>query len=329
VLRKSTAKAIEEKEIHLDAALQAGRKIEQRLLEIDALQKELNRLGVESILVQQNKELFNEINAVRYKEAQTHQINETLVRLHAKEAQKARDLEARTSELTLEKEKATEQLSFARREAQMSSTQVEQLAAQLQALQQVNNSFDEVQTERTFLRERLLQAEAELQQKGQRVEHLEATLQELHNQLNSTSSLSKTEAASLAAEKVHLLEQINELRSHLSQHAHSDALYRQLKGQFEERNQVLHETRKQLFYSDTQLQTLKQELEQKNLETDPIPTPLRLELNTLEEENQHLAEENLLLQDLVTHLIDPTNILTALPLSAPVVKKKGEEEAPA
>lgn len=64
--------------------------------------------------------------------------------------------------------------------------------------------------------------------------------------------------------------------------------YRQLRDQFEERNVVLHETRAQLFHTDTELQTLR--IENEEISLNPIPAEVVFELERLDEENQQLQE---------------------------------------
>lgn len=317
VLRKTAAKTTEEKELLADKAAHSEQKIGQMLIEIDALQKEIARIGNDSILAQQNKELFAEINEVRFREAQTHQINETLARLRAKESQKTEELNSQIHQVIAEKEKAIDQLSYVQREAAMSNARIEQLTRQLEALQQTNQELEKIQSERSLFKERVVQAEAELLLKKEKIERLEAEYQELKNQ-----PAPQVQVVVDSTEKEHLVKQIAELRSHLAQHAQSEALYRQLRAQFEEKNQVLHQTRAQLFHSDTQLQTIKQELEHRSLEVDPLAVQIREELSKLEETLRDLDEENNHLHDLVTHLMDKPNDTSLLSAITPPVKKK-------
>lgn len=84
---------------------------------------------------------------------------------------------------------------------------------------------------------------------------------------------------------------------HLSQ---MEPLFKQLKKQFEEKNQVLQQTRSELFKSDTELQRL--QLEKAALELNPIPREVEAELQGLGEQIQVLEEENQQLQELITLL---------------------------
>lgn len=121
----------------------------------------------------------------------------------------------------------------------------------------------------------------------------------------------------LVSQKNHLFEQLQFFRARLEESSNVEALYRQLKSQFDEKNKILHETRSQLFHIDTQLQTVKQELDQKDLEQDPFTLELREEFHKIEEEIKILQEENLQLHDLVSHLMNTSEID---PLK--IVKKK-------
>ena len=322
VLRKTSAKTAEEKEALVEGARNGEQKIAQLVTEIEAQKKELARIQDESTVAQQNKELFAEINEVRFKEEQTHLINETLVRLHAKEAQKSADLEAKAQLLAAEKEKAIEELSFARREAAMNATQLNQLSTQLQSLKQTNNGLEQIQAERNFLRERLASAEAELKQKRERVTALEAECRAIADKQNAPGILSSDEALLLRTEKEHLLKQIEELRGHLSNHAQTEALYQQLRAQFEEKNQVLHQTRAQLFHTDTAFQTIRQELESRNLESDPLAAIVREELTKLEDVNRELDAENQQLHEIVSHLMSQPKDPSILSAISPHIKKK-------
>ena len=208
VLRKSSAKAIEEKEEMGRQARMFDRKEGLLLEEIASLQAELNRLGNESALIEQNRQLFNELNATRLLEAQTQLVNETLVRLHAKENQKVREYEAKL------------------------------------------------------------------------IEKSEPVVPE------------------------ELTQQLSIYQTRLEQYRHMELLYRQLKGQFEEKNEMLHQVRRELFHADTELQTAKQKLQEKELDTNPVGRDVYLEMDAMEEECKILQLENEELQAIVSTLMN-------------------------
>jgi hypothetical protein len=201
VLRTAAAKLTDEKEIFSEKLLQLERLASQQRLELNEVQQELDRFSNENALAQQNKERLEELNAARFKEAQTHLINETLVRLHAK----------------------------------------------------VSGQKEEIQAE------------------------LVAVKKELEERKNVPAPLPIEVAAPLPP-------------------SHFEQLYRQLKVQFDEKNQILHETRAQLFRADNELQTLQIAIESDALEKDPLPASFRSEID-------QLAEEHQILEELVTHLM--------------------------
>ncbi len=86
---------------------------------------------------------------------------------------------------------------------------------------------------------------------------------------------------------------------HLSQ---IEPLFKQLKKQFEEKNQVLHETRSELFKSDTELQKLK--IEKMALEFNPIPKEAEEEIHALSAQILALEEENRQMEELISVLTD-------------------------
>ncbi len=94
-----------------------------------------------------------------------------------------------------------------------------------------------------------------------------------------------------------------------------EPLYKQLKGQFEEKTRVLHETRSSLFKLETELQRMNIEKEQE----EPLLGPLHAEIRRFEEEVDLLTSENQELLELVTHL---TNTLPIAQNRTPLPKVK-------
>lgn len=186
VLRQTSARHVREEE-------EMKIRIADLAKEVEMLQKELDRP-----LASQNADLMKELNAARVKQEQTRLINETLVRLYARETLKAKEADQ----------------------------EIGSLKEQLRAQRPQNNPF-------------------------------------------------LSEELAYAKEKLAALLQI-------------EPKYRQLRDQYEERNEVLHETRSQLFKADTELQKLK--IEKEEIELNPIPREIVQELERLEEENLQLQE---------------------------------------
>lgn len=81
----------------------------------------------------------------------------------------------------------------------------------------------------------------------------------------------------------------------------TEPMLRQLKKQFEERNQTLHETRSELFKVDTELKRVA--MEKVALELNPIPKEFEAELLSLGEKVTFLEDENQQLQELIEKLM--------------------------
>jgi len=346
VVRKSTARALEEKEIFLSQCVHSERKSGQLLSEIDVLQKELCRIGNESLVVQQNGQLFSELNTARVKEAQTHLVNETLARMHRSENERVKVLEAR-------EEVSLEQLLNAQTQIQQFSQQIEELTSKLDSLHGIQTHCEtlsdrvqsievelaiarqQVQMAVSPAREALLLREIETLESGlavamqqvqmaippereafllKEIELLESNLATAVQQVQMSVSPEREafllgEIESLSTEKNQigevdgLKEQLEILQTRLEQFVKIERLYRELKGNFEEKNAVLHKTRVELFHTDTELQTLKQEIQQKDLEVEFVPQEIVSEIEDIASENSALTLENSILQDLITHLM--------------------------
>jgi hypothetical protein len=85
-------------------------------------------------------------------------------------------------------------------------------------------------------------------------------------------------------------------------------LHKQLREQFEEKNEILHKTRSSLFHVENALQTLQIEKERNAMNGQEIPREILSELTDLEQEISYLREENEQLQSLVTVLNLPEDL---------------------
>jgi hypothetical protein len=99
-----------------------------------------------------------------------------------------------------------------------------------------------------------------------------------------------------------LLERLQFAEERMAHFAQIEPLYKQLKKQFQEKNQILHEVRSELFRSNTELEKMK--IEQASLEVNLLPKELEKEMDGLVRYIQEVEEENEELQDLVSVLSD-------------------------
>jgi septal ring factor EnvC (AmiA/AmiB activator) len=84
----------------------------------------------------------------------------------------------------------------------------------------------------------------------------------------------------------------------LAPHETKDAL-KQLRRQFEEKSEILRETRKALFTLEGELFVLRKEFQEKEHQPDEVVTCLQNDIKCLLEENALLRKENALLEELV------------------------------
>lgn len=282
VLRKTSARHLEENRKVVEELLDAQRFLGALKIRSEALEKEVARLSSEEGLVRQNGDLLKELNAARSQKEQTHLINEMLARLHAKESLKAKEAYEQLQASQQEIAQKEEQLALARGEMKMLSVHLEQTALDLQNARAAQETVVEIQTQNNFLRERLEAAEREMALLQKRKDP------ELENQV----ALLQKEKEELE-EKIHALSQI-------------EPLFKQLKKQFEEKNQILHETRSELFKMDTELQNLRIEKGEAALRFNPIPNEVCEEMEELDGESRQLVEENRELEEIITLLLQKT-----------------------
>ncbi len=237
VLRKTTARHIRETEEAREKLRQANIEEEQFRKEIDECKAELFILKTSDAWAK-NQELMKELNQARYDQEQTHLMNETLTRLHAREIFKAKDAESESASLK-------------------------------EMLQAAHQETQRIQAECNFLKERLDAAMLELESQKPKID------------------LQIVEKLKFAEEKMLHLSQI-------------EPLFKQLKKQFEEKNQTLHQTRSDLFKADTELQKLK--MEKAVLDMAPLPKEVVEELDSLTAQVEVLEEENRELQEIVSSL---------------------------
>jgi hypothetical protein len=292
VLRKTTARHSQERESIASALYDLRRQTELLREEYEALENELRRLKDSDALVMQNSILMKELNQARYDREQTHLINETLARLHIRENLRAREanqeaaylkemLTATHKEVRRIAQPLEEELDASRKKIQTLQVEFDKSAQEANRAREQLLKLSEIQTERNFLRERLQSAQEEIallqKQPPLEVEKIDPQLQE---------------KLKFAEEKM----------VHLSQIEH---LYLQLKKQFEEKNQVLHKARSDLFKVETEFERLK--IEKASLELNPIPKEVTFELEYLSKEVQALEDENRELQDLISVLSASTS----------------------
>lgn len=283
VLRKTSARLAEEAKHSASQVHDSQHEIEQLRNEYQLCEEELTRLKNSDAVVIQNSQLMKELNQARFDKEQTHLINETLARLHLREILKAKDaekeavslkemLQAAHQEIRTLAEPLKEQILQTKWENEGLRFEFEKANEESNKVRSELLKLREIQAERNFLKERLDSAMSEI-------------------------ALKKTEVDPQLHEKLKFAE---ERMFHLSQ---IEPLFKQLKKQFKEKNQVLHQARSDLFKSDTELQKLR--MEKSAIELNPIPKEIEEELESLAFQVEALEEENGMLQELITALSEP------------------------
>lgn len=289
VLRKTTARYAKESEIAAEALQDAMRQIDFIRGDYEACERALARFKNSDALAIQNTELLKELNQARYDKEETHLINETLARLHLREVLKAKDADQEAASLQ-------EELTSLHKEVQRVVRPLEEdLATARNQIQTLQSEFETKSQEAHWARQQLLQL-AEVQ--GERnllKEKLQAALNEIALLQSRAVDPQIVEQLKSAQEKV----------LHLSQ---MEPLFKQLKKQFDEKNQILHDTRAVFFKTDTELQKLK--MEKAALDLSPLPKEVENELENLSEQVTLLEEENLELHELISILADPSSDAT-------------------
>lgn len=239
--------------------------------------------------------------------------------------EESRAAQEEVQKLQTEREDLAQQV--AQLQAAMDEMQTERVSL-AQKLSELESVLSENQNERTDLASLLSEKEqllAQLQsafQESQAVARvLNAECEEIKVQLGQKEALLEsaraqaTEADRLYSEQTSLQQKHSEQQKYLSQQedrikasGQTEALYLQLKKQFDEKNAVLQETRAQLFHVDTQLQKLQIEREQA-IPLDPFPQEIKAEIAAIEEELSELRYENVQMQEIITKLTesDPSN----------------------
>jgi chromosome segregation ATPase len=353
VLRKTTARHVTESEAVHVRNFELLRKMDILKAEYEDCETQLIRLKNTDAMAIENRKLLKELNAARYEKEQTHLINETLARLYARESLKAKDADSEAASLTDQLAAARkeaeqiaqpleENLSAARSEIGMLKYEFEKNSMEANRAREQLLKLGEIQTEKNFLKERLqaaMEEIAHLQQKPrEQLQSAEEKIAELQKEIASLQQnpiqVVEFKEDPLLMEKLQVAQQqIEELQNeitlikqepkmseelafaqekvmHLSQ---IEPLFKQLKKQFEEKNQILHQVRSDLFKSDTELQRLR--MEKEALELTPMPKEVEREVQDLGAQIMALEEENQQLQELITVLSDS-------PSAAPKQKKK-------
>lgn len=307
VLRKTTAKTLQENQYlqELTKSLEVGLSLIRK--EKKELEIELDQITNQSALVQENKKLLEQLNQERLDKEQTHAINESVARLYAKEYQKTKSLEENLQILEERNGKISEEILLL--EDKLSQSYKDYQQAQ-QELNNFNSLLQKQDQENIENRLKLENVSKLLQDKDLEISLMKQTfiprsekllLEEKNQQLESSlaalsSDLEKIKKETVSSELVCALEQ------ELNEKKNIENLYKQLKVQFDEKNQMLHLARKELFDLDNLMQASAIDAKEKNNDFDEDFKALLKEFYCLESKVISLEEENSQLEDLIASL---------------------------
>lgn len=97
---------------------------------------------------------------------------------------------------------------------------------------------------------------------------------------------------------------IQEYENHSAELKKTELLYNQLKGQFEDKKDLLQTTRKELFLIKEEAEKLKRESEENNSENNPAVRELQQEFGKMHEELARFEKDNNALENVVTKVIN-------------------------
>jgi chromosome segregation ATPase len=276
VLRQTTARHVQENETLASRLFEMQRDKGFLKEELEALEEESVRLKNSDPILLENQALIKELNQARYQREEALLFNETLKRLTAREALRAKEANEEAASMA-------DQLAAARKEVRRISIPLEeQIGALKKEVETLTFQFEKVSHEANQARSQLLHSSQIQSERNFLRERLEAALEEIALLQNQRPKENPE-----MEEKVKKLSQI-------------EPLFKQLKKQFEEKDQVLHQARKSLFKVETELEKVK--IEKSALELNSIPKEETAELEALSVQIATLEEENKELGELVTLL---------------------------
>ncbi len=313
VLRKSAASKAVDVEFLENDILDLQRKMEELSLEKGRLLNEISRFKHPEDVLTEHQKLIDALNEERKEKEQLLIVNMTLSRLHADENARAQTICSQVVSLEEENRELKKQVETNKSQVGELNAKIEELMSERGRYDTSVSGFEEMRNQYKFLQDRLRQAE------GQMV----ARSEEGRVSLSSSSPYPSPREVVLTPEILHDYVpkvEVVSLHQRIQELLAVKHLYDQLIKQFGQQKEVLHKTRKQLFQADTELETLKRQLEMKEMGVDPIFNGLLSEMDLIDHELNLLRQENRDLQEIISRLIEG---------GVPSPSKKKQETPPA
>ena len=293
-------------------------------LSLAEAKEETQLLGDGRRLQDNNKDLRNQLNVVRLDKYQSRLINEALAKTLTREMKK-KEIESIESIQLLEKERENLKAKITELEANL-AYEAKTLLGEKKALENRIVELEETSSQKTtkqteffekekrVLKERITELESAQKKEEASIEQSKLLEKERDNLKEKVEELSKDSGSEgeievLKKERDTLRERIKELKSLSKKNETAvlkpndyrklEAEFRQLKKQFDERKNILHQTRSELFRMEGALLVSELDKEQKSLEPSLEEEKWYFELQTLEEEREGLEKENEQLQEII------------------------------
>ena len=317
VLRKTTAKTLQENQYLQELTKSLEVSLSQIRLEKKELEIQLDQIADQTALVIENKKLLDQLNQERIDKEQTHAINESVARLYAKEYQKTKSLEENLQIVEERNQKFSDEIFLLEEKLHQSVKNYEQTQQQLADMK---NLLQEKDLQCLESLQKMEKSSQILQDEQQKIEALKGELFDL--KLDLQNFVPKSEKLSIELKNQELviaisllqadlekirkesfsIEAMQDMQQQLNEKKNVESLYKQLKAQFDEKNQMLHLVRKELFQLDNLMQANEIEAKENGNDFDGDFKVLLNEYDSLQKEYDLLKVENLQLEDLVSFL---------------------------
>jgi chromosome segregation ATPase len=264
---------------------------------LSALQKDFD----ENLSEFSSLQVLNDV--LRKTTAQTNQEREEIAQKFLERDRQAinllEEIERLKSQIDLLREKIAERENELHCLQGPMQQQGEELARRDQEINRLQDTIGERECELNHLHGQMHEQGDELTRRDQTINLLQDSFAEREREFSRLQSQMHEQGEELTRrdQAIHILQE------RLQAVAHKEALYQELRKQFDEKNRVLHQTRVELFKTDTALQAMRLEQEQqKEFEISDVERVLSNELEDLEQERQMLEQENEKLFELATLL---------------------------
>jgi hypothetical protein len=336
------------KEDALEAKLESqGRALGN--LEEDAMRSREENLDEKIALQHRLEELQKEIDEIASESASLQILNDVLRKSALKKESaetEIADKEKRIAELLNEiemqssvsvpeatdlqevNEKLLEELNMARVEREqtylINETLVRMHSSASRKAKEQAEQYEQLSEQKDLLQQRLHELEA---YRGLDVDAMELELQQARLKI---AEVIDQRSVAIEAERNQWTENLSErdrmialFQERVCELSETQALYFQLKKQFEEKSAILHQTRKELFRTETALQAAQLEQKWEEMEFPLFETILSSEVTVLESEMLSLETENAELSAIIGLLSKPVKVVgTLAPKKRKTSKKK-------